>query len=350
MSLLTPLNAIHDFDAWIDARTPTEFAYDHLPGAINLPVLSDSERHDVGLRYAQSPFLGRQRGAILIARNIAHHLEATLSIHPASWKPLVYCWRGGKRSGAFTHILRQIGWQAGQLQGGYKAFRRLVIDINNTLPTTIKWLVIGGATGCRKTAMLREIAKLGGQILDLEALAEHKGSVLGGFSSEGKQPSQPQFENRLAEALKSYDPSRVVFVEAESRRIGQCHLPTALILAIRNSPIIPIQAERSTRVQALLEDYADKAALPAWLIDRLHHLRQYHSATRLAQWHQLIETQQWAELVEALIVQHYDPAYEKSALKNYGQRQHPPCHLTHADDYPRLARFLWESFDNQGST
>ena len=212
------------FDDVIDVRSPSEFAEDHLPGAISLPVLSDAERARVGTIYVRDDrFRARRIGAALVARNAAAHIEERLADRGGGWRPLVYCWRGGQRSGAFAVILDQIGWRVGQLEGGYRSWRRLVSELlyQGALPHRL--VVLDGNTGTAKTDILHAVARRGGQVLDLEGLAAHRGSVLGAVA--GGQPSQKAFETRLASAVAALDRSRPTLVEAESSRIGERMVP-----------------------------------------------------------------------------------------------------------------------------
>ena len=226
------LSQLGDFDEIIDVRTPAEFAEDHIPGAINCPVLSDEERITVGTLYKQvSPFEARKVGAALIAKNIAHHLETRFRDHPKSWRPLIYCWRGGQRSGAMSIILAQVGWAAHKLEGGYKTYRRDVLDKLEALPQSFTFRVVCGPTGSGKSHLLAALADSGQQVLDLEMLAQHRGSVLGRLPEQA-QPSQKWFDSALLQTLQGFDPARPVYVEAESNKIGLITLPPALIAAM----------------------------------------------------------------------------------------------------------------------
>ena len=306
-----------DFDAIIDARSPGEFAEDRLPGAISLPVLDDEQRARVGTLYKQvSAFEAKKLGAALVSKNIARHIETHLLDQPRSWRPLVYCWRGGQRSGAFSHILREIGWDAQRLQGGYKAWRRHVIEQLDLLPPSFRFRVVSGATGSGKSRLLEAIAARGGQVLHLEELAAHKGSVLGSLP-DTPQPAQKGFESQLLAALSALDPARPVFVEAESRKIGRLQVPDALLAAIRGAPGLRIEAPLTARVEFLLRDYDYAVADPAWLVERLGHLRGLQSNETLARWQTLIAAGAFPVLVEELLTQHYDPLYQRSQAHNY---------------------------------
>src|SRR6185503_9639364 len=225
-----------DFDAIIDARTPSEFDEDHIPGAISAPVLYDAERAEVGTLYKRiSPFEAKKVGGALVAKNVARHIENHWKDKPRSWRPLVYCWRGGKRSGAMAHILREIGWDAQTLPGGYRAYRRWVVQELETKPLDFQYRVVHGPTGSGKSRLLGALAEAGGQVLDLEGLAAHRGSVLGGLPDR-PQPSQKMFESLLLKELSLLDATRPVYVEGESKKIGQLQVPEALIARMRASP------------------------------------------------------------------------------------------------------------------
>ncbi|MEW6164336.1 MAG: tRNA 2-selenouridine(34) synthase MnmH [Pseudomonadota bacterium] len=305
------------FDAILDARSPGEYAEDHLPGAMSCAVLSDTERAQVGTLYKQaSAFEAKRIGAVLVARNIATHIETRFLDKPKSWRPLVYCWRGGKRSGAFTHILREIGWDAQRLEGGYKAWRKHVVERLAQLPQDFSFRVVSGPTGSAKSRILEAMAARGAQVLHLEELAAHKGSVLGKLP-DAPQPSQKMFESRLLRTLEKLDASQPVFVEAESRRIGQLQVPDALIVAIRAAPCLRVDARRAARTDFLLRDYDYFLARPAWLVEQLGHLRGLQSNETLARWTELIEAGDFPALVEDLLEKHYDPLYQRSQDKNY---------------------------------
>ena len=306
-----------EFDTVIDARAPAEFVEDHLPGAISLPVLNDEERARVGTLYKQvSVFEAKKLGAALVAKNIARHIEEHMLDKPKSWRPLVYCWRGGQRSGAFTHILREIGWDAHRIQGGYKSWRHHVIERLEVLPLAMKFRVVAGATGSGKSRLLEALKARGGQVLHLEELAAHKGSVLGNLPGQ-PQPAQKGFETQLFAALSALDQERPVFVEAESRKIGRLQLPDALLEAIRSAPGLRIEASLPARVEFLLRDYDYAVADPAWLIERLAQLKGLQSKETLERWRSLIAVRNFTDLVEELLTLHYDPLYQRSQASNY---------------------------------
>ena len=318
-----------EFDTVIDVRSPAEFAEDHVPGAINCPVLDNAERIRVGTLYKQdSPFAARKVGAALVARNIARHLDEQLSQFPKSWKPLIYCWRGGQRSGAFTHILREIGWSARRLEGGYKSWRHHVLENLEILPGQLDFRVITGPTGSAKSRLLEALAGRGAQILHLEALADHKGSVLGNLPGVA-QPSQKMFETRLYSALAELKPGRPVFVEAESRRIGLVRLPDQLNEAIHTAPCLRIDASLPARVDFLLKDYA-YLCTPGHLSGQLERLKEMQGKERIGRWQGLAETGDFRTLVIELLRDHYDPLYARSQQRNLTQLENAP--VLAADD------------------
>jgi tRNA 2-selenouridine synthase len=299
------------FDAIIDARSPAEFAEDHIPGAINCPVLDDQQRITVGTLYKQSsPFDARKIGAVLVARNVANHIETLFADKPKNWQPLVYCWRGGQRSGAFTHILREVGWSAKRLQGGYKSWRGHVITQLAALPQALRFTVVAGPTGSAKTRVLEAMQAQGHQVLNLEGLAAHKGSVLGDLPGQ-PQPSQKMFETQVLSALEQFDPARPVFVESESRRIGQLRVPDAVFQGIQDGVWVRVQASVEQRVQFLLRDYGYFLSGPE-LVQQLERLKESCGAVAIERWKQLAAQRDFATLVAELLEQHYDRFYLRS--------------------------------------
>lgn len=306
-----------EFDEIIDVRSPLEFAEDHIPGAINCPVLNDEQRAEVGTLYKQvSPFEAKKLGAAYISANIAAHLRERFLDRPKGWKPLIACWRGGMRSGAMVTVFRSIGWNAQQLEGGYKAYRHMVVADLETLPPRFAWKVVAGATGSGKSRVLHHLAAAGAQVLDLEALACHKGSVLGVLPG-APQPSQKWFETGLRQALQGFDPARPVYVEAESRKIGKVHVPEALITAIRGGACRVVSASVPARVDFLLRDYDYFLADPEWLVQRLGGLKALRGGETIARWSELARAGNFRALVEELLTGHYDPLYAASQDRNY---------------------------------
>lgn len=308
---------LDSFDAIIDVRSPAEFALDHIPGAINYPVLDNEERIQIGTLYKQvSPFAAKKLGAALVSRNIANHLEHSLIDLPREWRPLIYCWRGGERSGAFTHILNRIGWKAMQLEGGYQGFRRTVIDGLDQAAKDYSFQVICGMTGSGKTRVLHELKALGAQVLDLEGLAIHRGSVLGNEPNI-EQPSQKGFETNLWGAFRSLDPSKPVFVESESKKVGGLHVPDPLMEKIRNGKCIELRSSTSTRVSWLLREYHHFLTDTDNFKHKLSLLTSRYGKVQIEKWNEAIDAGKFDGLVEELLVMHYDPSYQSSIERNF---------------------------------
>jgi len=298
------------FDQIIDVRSPAEFALDHVPGAINLPAMSNEERARVGTIYVQEdPFKARKIGAAIVARNVATHLEDPLSDKEGGYKPLVYCWRGGQRSGSVAIILKQIGWRADTIEGGYQAYRRLVSKAlyEGAMPCPV--VVIDGGTGTAKTRLLDHLAQQGAQTLDLEAMAEHRGSLFGPMGDT--QPSQKAFESRLAMGLAKLQPNRPVYVEAESSKIGRLIIPPVLWQAMIAAPNLRITAPLEARVDHLISAYPDMRADDTKLHTVLDMLTRYHGHEKVAHWKALATAQDYPQLTRALIETHYDPRYTR---------------------------------------
>jgi tRNA 2-selenouridine synthase len=297
------------FDMIIDVRSPAEFAEDRVPGAVNLPVLDNAERAIIGTTYVQeSRFLARRMGAALVARNVARHLEAALKDAPPTFRPLIYCWRGGQRSNAMALILAQVGWRTTVLQGGYKTYRRNVQRRLYDETLGFGLILLDGNTGCGKTDILKRAAARGAQVLDLEALARHRGSLFGALADT--QPAQKWFESSLVHELSAMDPSRPVLVEAESNKIGKRTLPPALWQAMLTAGRIELSAPVDERVRYLIEVY------PEMLDAALTRLDVYPGRKQLAAWRALADAGQFEDLVREVVERHYDPSYLSSSKRD----------------------------------
>lgn len=310
----TELETFARFDAIIDVRSPAEFAEDHIPGAVSLPVLTNEERARIGSIYKQeSLFRARRLGAACVARNVAGHLETALADKPKDFHPLLYCWRGGMRSNAMATILTRVGWRTGVLAGGYKTWRRSVVANlrDDGLPPDI--LLLDGQTGTAKSEILRRISSLGVQAVDLEALANHRGSVFGGV---GEQPSQKFFESALWDALRRFDLSRPLLVEAESNRIGRCEVPKRLWNAMINAPRVILSSSVEARADYLLKTYTDITASEGAALDAVGKLARFHSKETIAEWGALAEARNFRMLAAALMRDHYDPLYDRSRARS----------------------------------
>jgi tRNA 2-selenouridine synthase len=305
------------YDTIVDCRSPAEYAEDHIPGAISAPVLDDSERATVGTMYKQvSAFDAKKLGAALVAKNVARHVATLFAAKGRDWRPLVYCWRGGKRSAAMAHVLREIGWDAQTLPGGYRGYRRWVLEELHDVPSRFGFRVIHGPTGSGKSRLLGALRRAGAQVLDLEELAAHRGSVLGNLPGR-PQPSQKRFESLLLHELAALDAAKPVFVEGESKKIGQLQVPEALIEGMRASPCILLDTAIDVRVSLLLEEYRHFVENPAALEAQLDCLVGLHGREKIAGWKALAARGAWRDFVALLLMEHYDPAYGRSSQRNF---------------------------------
>lgn len=304
---------LNEFTEIIDVRAPSEFAEDHLPGAINLPVLSDSQREEVGTLYNSDPFAARKLGAAMISANAAEHISTHLADKDKNYAPLVYCWRGGMRSGSLAHILRSIGWRARIIDGGYKAFRSFIRSDLTTLFSNdqLQLTILSGPTGVAKTRMLHTLREEGAQILDLEGLANHKGSVLG-LTPDTEQDSQKHFETNLWHAISQLDPNKAIFTEAESNRIGKLHCPPPLWKKLGEGKVIELQLPLDQRAKFLLDDYpyfTEQTDHLKGLLERLIKLRGHDQVQK---WHEQIDKRQWVDFVTSMLEDHYDLVYRQA--------------------------------------
>ena len=305
------------FDEIIDVRSPAEFALDHVPEALSCPVLDDAERAHVGTLYKQvSPFDAKKIGAALVSKNIARHIDERFRGRDRGWRPLVYCWRGGQRSSAMAHVLRQVGWDAATLAGGYRAYRRDVMAQLEKTPQGFRFRVVCGATGSGKSRLLVALAARGAQVLDLERLARHRGSLLGELPGD-PQPSQKMFDSLVWNALKRLDPARPVFVEAESKKIGQLQVPARLLDRMHEGECLRLEVPAAERVRFLIEEYRHFLEEPAALKEKLQCLTSRHGRAVIGRWLAQTDSGAWSELVADLLVTHYDPSYLRATTQNY---------------------------------
>ncbi|MEP7298711.1 MAG: tRNA 2-selenouridine(34) synthase MnmH [Burkholderiales bacterium] len=331
--MLVPVSAtealarLDEFSTVIDARSESEYAEDRLPGALNWPSLNDAERKLVGTEYKQvSPFVAQKRGAALVARNIAAHIEREVMDKPKDWRPLVYCWRGGKRSGSLALVLSQIGFRVHLLEGGYQQYRRAVLAALEVLPAQYRYRVVCGTTGSGKSRLLRALLAQGAQVLDLEALANHRGSVLGLVPGE-TQPGQKQFESRVWDALRHFDAARPVFIESESRKVGDLRVPLALVECMRVSPCIQLELPLDARVALLMAEYDFFVSDTAAFCGRLDALRASRGHALVNAWQESARSGNTADVVRELLTAHYDPNYLQSMKRNFSGMTAPALTL-----------------------
>jgi tRNA 2-selenouridine synthase len=279
--------------------------------------LNNEERIVIGTLYKQvGPFEAKKKGAGLVAANIAKHIQKHVIELPKDWQPLVYCWRGGKRSGSLALILGQIGFKVAIIEGGYKAFRSVLVADIPELAERLSWRVICGPTGSGKTRLLHCLKEQGAQVLDLEGLANHRSSVLG-IIPGAAQPSQKHFDTLLWNELRNMTPERPVYVESESRKVGNLAVPESLILAMRSSPCFQLTLTDEERVKLLLEDYDFFVKDPALFSQRLDALVAIRGKQVVDDWQAKIKKGQIEDVVRELLTLHYDPTYFASMKRNF---------------------------------
>jgi len=304
------------FDTIIDVRSPLEFAEDHIVGAINCPVLSDLERQKVGTIYKkESSFKAKIIGSSLTAKNIAFHIENNFMEKKGSWQPLIYCWRGGQRSKAFSIVLSEVGWRTNQLKGGYKEYRNQVINFLDNIGPKLKITLISGKTGSAKTKILKSIENEGGQILDLEGLANHKGSLLGKIP-DLIQPSQKFFESLIFNKIQNLNLKDKIYIEAESSKIGNIHIPKSIWKKMIKSPRIEISANVELRAKFLVNDYDYMCNDPTLINPIIKGLKNRLSKKLFDEWTNLIDKKKWFDLTKSFLENHYDPSYSSNTIKN----------------------------------
>ena len=338
-----PLGAPGGFSTIIDARSEDEYALDHLPGAVNWPSLNNEERIFVGTMYKQvNAFEAQKHGAAMVAANIARHIQREVLALPKNWQPLIYCWRGGKRSGSLSMVLGQIGFKVNLIEGGYKAFRAAIVEDIPKRVAPLQFKVISGPTGSGKTRLLHALAAEGAQVLDLEDLACHRSSVLGHIPGQ-PQPSQKRFDTLVWQALRSFDPARPVFVESESRKVGNLSIPESLMLAMRDSPCFELQLSLDERVALLMEDYRFFVDDQALFCRRLDALVAIRGQAVVNAWKEQVEVGEIENVVRDLLVLHYDPTYAASMLRNFSQGATAPlcaAESRHLESLQKVAQTL----------
>jgi tRNA 2-selenouridine synthase len=307
----------------VDARSEREYAQDHLPGAINLPVVDNEQYAEVGTTHKTDKHRAYQIGVSYALKNMSRAIDELISEHPKDARMLVYCFRGGKRSKLWLDSLATIGYRVDRLPGGWKAYRAWVRDQLEELPRRFRYNVLCGPTGCGKTRLLTALESVGAQALDLEALAQHHGSLIGDLPGV-PQPTQKWFDSLLVSKLTKFDPKLPVWVESESKKIGAIQLPDSLLETFRNGDIFALEAPMSERVRLWREDYAHFESDPDSLITRLRHLRPLIGGDEFVLWEKLAAERRMPELFARLMEAHYDPAYARSIGRNFPQYPDAP--------------------------
>lgn len=288
-----------------DVRSPLEHAQGHIPGAFNLPLFSDSERAVVGTLYKHE---GRERAieeGLKIAGPKLKDLSHLAKTKAGSQKAKIHCFRGGMRSQSVAWLLQFIGMETETLPGGYKAYRQVVL---HALHAKIDWQVLGGLTGSGKTKMLHCLKAEGKQILDLEALANHKGSSFGSLN-QSLQPTQEQFENLIAAELFMMNLNEPIWIEDESRMIGRCKIPDPIYNGFKEATLFLLEKSKHDRIQKLIEEYGSFEKKQ--LIEAIVRLEKRLGKEKTKEAASAIESGDLQKTVEILL-DYYDAAYLKS--------------------------------------
>ncbi len=300
----------------IDVRSPGEYAQGHVPGAINIPVFDDDERAMVGTLYVRS---GKDE-AILKGLDVAlpktgMYIRSAREIPAFGGEILVHCWRGGLRSVLMAEVFSKAGYDVYLLAGGYKAYRRF---IREGLARPARIMVLGGFTGSGKTELLHAIACRGEQVIDLEGLACHKGSVFGALG-QPPQPTNEQFENDLYARWSEIDPSRFVWIEDESRMIGRLTLPDPVVAHIASSRLLKVVMDPEIRIKRLVKEYAafDKQQLA----DAINRIAERLGGARTREAINALDNNQF-HVVAAIALAYYDKAYLFSTLRREQKHVH----------------------------
>lgn len=295
----------------IDVRTPAEYAIGHIPGAVNLPIFSDKEREAVGTRYHNA---GKDAGFLLglelVGPKLAGFVKKLNALSPSHSPVILYCWRGGMRSESMAWLFEHAGRDTFVINGGYKAFRSYIREV---ISTRYNFIVVGGMTGAGKTEYLHELRLKGEQVIDLEGLANHKGSVFGHMGL-GEQPTNETFENMLWHELQQMDPDRVIYIEDESRSIGKVSIPEEFYRKMLDSPLQMLDTRVDVRVERLLREYGsfDKELL----ISNIDKLSKYIGGENHARAVEAVESGK-LELAVRILLTYYDKKYSAAISRQH---------------------------------
>ena len=296
---------------FIDVRSPVEFSQGHIPGAINIPLFSDDERAEIGTIYKQ---VDKEKALALgekIARpKVDQIISLVKEMLPADI--VIYCWRGGKRSTEICRLLNDAGVAVKRIHGGYRAYRR---GIRRSIEQPRKLCILGGKTGSGKTAILQGLQEQGLQVIDMEGLASHKGSVFGHIN-EGVQPTTEQFENNFHQELQGMDSEKVLLLENESYVIGSVHLPPPLLLQMRAAPLLIVDVPVEARIDRLVQDYSTTDRKE--LTEACQRIAQKLTRPRFLEIIDCIEKNDLRRACEYLLV-YYDHYYNRGIEKRKNQ-------------------------------
>ena len=338
------------FDYVCDARAPSEYEDDHVPGAISTPVLDDEERKRVGTIYKQvDPFEAKKLGAALVAQNLRKIIDENFMACEKSTKILVYCWRGGERSLSLAHVLSRIGFDVHFAPGGYKRYRAGVLEWLRGMDQ-FSYHVVAGKTGCAKGKLLDALEAAGAQVIDLEVMANHRGSILGEEPGAREQPSQKLFDSRIACKARRFDPTRPVFVEGESSMIGKVQVPSTMWSGMRKGAVTQLEIPMSERVKWNRAGYQHfETTETDRLLECIDVLVKRVGHERVNAWKALIAGGDWDAFVQDIPEEHYDSAYAAAAARSRPQEVEnaKPLFLENTSDetYERAAKELMRVYD-----
>ncbi len=309
IDLAATLEYRHQQTLLVDVRSPAEYSEASIPGAINVPLFSNEERAEVGTLYKQQgKMIARRRGVVIAAPKIPDFVAQIEAARALSTLPvIIFCWRGGIRSLAMTTFMNLAGIPARQLSGGHKAFRRMVCDYFDNY----QWpriYVLRGLTGIGKTRILHQLAEQGEPVIDLEKIANHRGSAFGGMGL-GEQPGQKQFEARLWGRLDELRDCPYLITEGESRHIGRRAVPPRFHQAMQHQTSLWLTTSMELRTEVILADYPDLEQLHGPIARALDSLRERLGNSSVNHFKQLLDTENWHLLIGRLMQDYYDPLY-----------------------------------------
>jgi len=341
------------FDFVCDVRSGGEYDDDHVPGAISTPVLNDEQRKRVGTLYKQvDPFEAKKVGAALVAANLSDIIEERFMACERSTKILVYCWRGGERSLSLAHVLSRIGFDVYFAPGGYKRYRAGVLEWLRGMDA-FSYHVVAGKTGCAKGKLLDALEAAGAQVIDLEVMANHRGSILGEEPGSRAQPSQKMFDSRIASKARRFDPTRPVFVEGESSMIGKVQVPSTMWSGMRAGRVTQLEIPMAERVKWIRAGYEHfETTETERLLECVDVLVKRVGHERVNAWKSLIADGQWDAFVRDILENHYDAAYAAAAARSRPQEAENSNKLfledTSDETYARAAADLMREYDPKG--
>lgn len=306
----------------IDVRSPSEYLAGHIPGAINMPLFSDYERSQVGITYKQK---GKEHAVLLGLEFVGPRLKMMVEEakeYASQNKLIIHCWRGGQRSQSLAWLLQNAGMEIEVLHGGYKSFRQHIHDFFAN--QEFRFIVLGGRTGSAKTSILRKMKEMNEQVLDLEALAHHKGSAFG-WIGESLQETNEQFENNLFFSMRSMNYKNIIWLENESKMIGKNYIPEALWLKIKDAPLINIELDVERRLEHLVScyDLNDQDALIHSFEKIAKRLGHEHTQTAI----DLVKENNFKEAAR-IALKYYDKCYDYNLAEN----KSPQIYSMHFED------------------